>query len=84
MWNASVAQLLFKKKQGEIRFTVYDLLNQNRSITRDIQQNYIEDTRTDVLRRYFMLTFTYNIRKFGGAIQQGPNEANLVRWWWWR
>ncbi|TDH29064.1 hypothetical protein EXU57_03050 [Segetibacter sp. 3557_3] len=74
MWNASIAQQLFKKKQGEIRFTIYDLLNQNRSITRDIQQNYIEDTRTDVLRRYFMLTFTYNIRNFGGGQQQQQQQ----------
>jgi hypothetical protein len=80
MWNASIAQLLFKKKQGEIRFTVYDLLNQNRSITRDIQTNYIEDTRTAVLRRYFMLTFTYNIRKFGGNQQQQTNpDGNNFR-----
>ncbi len=80
MWNASIAQLLFKKKQGEIRLTVYDLLNQNRSISRTIQSNYIEDTRTDVLKRYFMLTFTYNIRKFGGnSNQQGDRNKNMFR-----
>jgi hypothetical protein len=78
MWNASIAQLLFKKKQGEIRFTIYDLLNQNRSITRNVQANYIEDTRTDVLRRYFMLTFTYNLRRFGGAGNQ-PQQGNQQR-----
>ncbi|MBX2930837.1 MAG: outer membrane beta-barrel protein [Chitinophagaceae bacterium] len=72
LWNASIAKTIFKKKDGEIKLSVFDLLNQNKSITRTVQQNYIQDTRTSVLTRYIMLTFTYNLRKFAGKEQKMP------------
>jgi hypothetical protein len=50
LWNASIAQLLFKKKNGELKFSVHDLLNQNQSITRTVTQNYILDSKTTVLK----------------------------------
>lgn len=65
LWNVGVARQLFKQKQGELRLSVYDLLNQNRSIVRNVTDTYIEDVQSIVLRRYVMLTFTYNVRKFG-------------------
>jgi hypothetical protein len=75
--NASISKLLFKNKAGEIKLTCYDLLNENKSITRTVDQNYIEDIRTTVLQRYVMLTFTYNLRKFGQ--QQMPGMFNMFR-----
>lgn len=68
-WNASVALQVFKKKDGEIKLAVYDILNQNKSLTRSTGENYIQDTRANVLQRYVMLSFTYNLRK--GSQQQG-------------
>lgn len=60
-----LAKQIFKDKSGEIRLSVYDLLNQNVSITRNITNNYIQDVQNKVLTRYVMLTFTYNLRRFG-------------------
>ncbi len=68
-WNASLALQLFKKKDGEIKLGVYDILNQNKSLTRSTGDNYIQDTRTNVLKRYLMLSFTYNFKK--GSRQSG-------------
>ena len=65
LWNASVSVDLFKKKQGSLQFSVYDLLNQNISVKRNITDTYIEDTQTIILHRYFMLKFIYNLSKFG-------------------
>ena len=62
-WNASLALQIFKKKDGEIKLGVYDILNQNKSFTRSTGDNYIQDTRTNVLKRYLMLSFTYNFKK---------------------
>lgn len=69
--NASIAKQVFKNKAGEIRLSVNDLLNQNQSITRTVQENYVEDVNTQVLKRYFMLSFTYNLRKFGQNMMPG-------------
>lgn len=74
LWNASIAKQLFKKKQGEIKFTVFDLLNQNVSVTRNITDNYVQDVHTKVLTRYALLTFTYNLRSFSGAAPQQRNR----------
>ncbi|PSR54508.1 TonB-dependent receptor [Adhaeribacter arboris] len=67
LWNLSVGKKFFPKQNGDLRLLVYDLLNQNNSIQRNIYPTYIEDTETKTLRRYFMLTFTYTIRNYKGS-----------------
>ncbi len=62
-WNAGIGWQLFKKKEGELKLSVNDILNQNQSVTRTTSDNFIQDISSNVLRRFFMLTFTYNLRK---------------------
>lgn len=51
-----------------------DILNQ-KSIGRNIGDNYIEETYPEVLSRFSMLTFSMNLNKFGGR-QPGNRGGN--------
>ncbi|MDA1224799.1 MAG: outer membrane beta-barrel protein [Bacteroidetes bacterium] len=73
LWNAGLGYKFMKGNAGELRLTAYDILNQNRSIQRNVTQTYYEDVRTKVLTRYLMITFTYKLRKFNGKGEDGKN-----------
>ena len=75
LWNMSIGRKFLKDNRGDFRLTVFDLLNQNTSISRTITAAYIEDVQTVVLNRYIMATFTYNIRHFGEAPQEAPRTG---------
>src|SRR5690606_5257396 len=77
LWNMSVGKKIFKNQLGEISFVVYDLLEQNNNIRRNINEVYIEDIQSNVLQRYFMITFTYNIRMFRGGAKIEDFEKML-------
>ena len=74
LWNAGIAYKFLKNNAAEIKLSVFDMLKQNNSISRSVTETYIEDSKSNVLQRYFMLTFTYNIRKFNGMVM--PPQSN--------
>jgi hypothetical protein len=57
----------FLDGRGEVRLSVFDLLDRNNSINRNIGSGYVEDTQTVVLRRYALLSVTYFLRAFRGS-----------------
>ncbi len=63
--NLALGKKLFAKENGEIKLSVFDLLNQNNYINRTITETYVENNSVQILRQYYMLTFTYTFRKFG-------------------
>lgn len=67
LWSMSVGKRFLKDERGEIKLTVFDLLDQNNSISRNVTETYVEDIQTQVLNRYFMVSFTYMIRNFKSA-----------------
>jgi hypothetical protein len=68
--NMSLGKKVFKNQRGEVSLMVYDLLNQNTNIRRNITETFIEDIQTNVLQQYFMLSFTYNIRRFSKGMDE--------------
>ncbi len=67
VWNAGIGYRFLDNKRAEIRLTVFDILRQNASVNRTINDISYEDTRTQVLTNYFMLTFSYDLRNFAGG-----------------
>jgi hypothetical protein len=65
LWNASISKLFLRYNRGELKLTAFDLLNQNVGISRTSNSNYIEDKRVVTLRRFFLLSFTFNLTKTG-------------------
>ena len=64
LWSAAVGYKFLKDKKADLRLSVFDIMKQNNSIARNTTETYYEDVRTTILQRYFMLTFTYNLKFF--------------------
>jgi hypothetical protein len=81
LWNMAVGQKFLKNQMGELKLSVFDLLKQNKSITRDVTETYVQDQINQVLQQYFMLTFTYKLKTFGkGKAQTNDGrERNFQR-----
>lgn len=79
LWNASVGKKFLKNQAGELKLSVFDLLKQNQSIVRTVTETYVEDVQNQVLRQYFMLTFTYKLKNFGVAKQAAPRAEGGFR-----
>ena len=79
LWNMAIGQKFLKNQMGEIKLSVFDLLKQNKSITRDVTESYVQDVRNQVLQQYFMLTFTYKLRTFGNGKAGNSDEREQDR-----
>lgn len=64
--NGYLERQFSKNNQFSIRLQVFDLLNQNTSISRSVNANSITDTRTNKLGQYFMLSFNFKLQQFKG------------------
>ncbi|MEI6349252.1 MAG: TonB-dependent receptor [Bacteroidota bacterium] len=64
LWNAAIGCKFLKDNKAELRLSIFDIMKQNNSISRNTTEIYYEDVRTNVLQQYAMLTFTYNIKYY--------------------
>jgi hypothetical protein len=80
-WNAALTFLMFKEDKGQLKLAVYDILNSNNNAYRFVNGNLIVDNNNLVLQRYFMLTYSYNIRSLAGqkAKVGGNQQGGMFR-----
>lgn len=70
LWNASLGYKLLGD-DGILKLKVFDILNENTSTRRMAGEDFIQNTEELVLKQYFMLSFTWKLKKFGG---KDPNN----------
>lgn len=74
LWNMAIGKKLFRNERGELALAINDLLKQNRNISRSVTETYIEDSRTNALQQFVMLTFTYDLRNFNTGKKKSREE----------
>jgi hypothetical protein len=79
LWNASIGKKFFKDNTGELKISVFDILKQNQSISRNVTNTYLEDSRSTVLQQYFLLTFSYNLKNFGAPKKVAATEEFIPK-----
>ncbi|MCQ2144975.1 MAG: outer membrane beta-barrel protein [Bacteroidales bacterium] len=70
IWNAQISHTLFKR-QATLTLLAYDILGQSRTLTVSDTSNYHQESRSNTLGRYVMLTFTWRFGTFGGRGGRG-------------
>lgn len=73
LWNSSIEYSIMQDK-GVVSLKVYDLLNRNTNASRYASENYIQDIETNMLKRYFMLGFSYKFNTMKGGGNQDQDD----------
>lgn len=63
--NVWIGKKIFRNRRGEILIGVNDLLNQNTSFVRSTGSGWTQNATNSVVGRYYMVQFSYNLRRFG-------------------
>ncbi|MBK6835039.1 MAG: outer membrane beta-barrel protein [Bacteroidetes bacterium] len=58
-WNASAGKKFLKNENLIVSLIAKDILNQNISAGRSVSSNVITDSKTTIIKRYFLLQLTY-------------------------
>lgn len=61
--NAAIAWKFLKERRGELRLSCNDIFNKNNNFFETTNEIYRREVITNVLKRYALLTFTYNLNK---------------------
>jgi len=62
LWNTTLGKKFLKNDSGELRVTLTDVFEQNRSVSRSVTESYVQDSRDSALGRFVQAVFTYTFR----------------------
>jgi hypothetical protein len=69
--NTGIRKIISKDDKWETKFYVNDIFNQNLGINRNISSNFISETTTQNVKRYYMISLIYNFNKNGKPTNMG-------------
>lgn len=64
--GAQLSYFFMQNNRAALTLSGFDILNKNTGINRISELNYLRETRSNIIGRYFMLTFKYRLNKVGG------------------
>ena len=70
IWKAALSKFILNER-GQITLSAFDLLNRNVGINRSSSYNFVQEQKIRSMGRYFMLSFTWKISKFGSNANSG-------------
>ena len=73
IWNAAVYRVIGKAKKMEVRASAFDMLNRNIGVNQNAGQNSSSVERIRTLSRYFLLSFTYNMRGVTAKVRRNDS-----------
>jgi len=76
LMDFSISRFILSNDRGQIKFSIFDALDENRGISRTADINYIEEVRSNSIGRYAMLSFIYSIR---GMNQPGQGPGAMMK-----
>ena len=74
-WNAALNITMLKGEVGVLKFSVNDILDRNNNISVYANRNTVTTSQGNILGRYFLATFTYNVRAAGAKKKVGGRES---------
>jgi len=72
--NAYIDYEFFARKNGILRFSAFDIFNQNVFINHQVTPLGYTNTQSNTLSRYFTLSFILNLQKFSGSPQRNGRQ----------
>ena len=69
--SPSIRKVFTKSDAWELKLYVFDALNQNTNVTRNMSSNFISETTNNGIKRYFLLGVIYNFTKNGKPSNMG-------------
>jgi hypothetical protein len=65
-WNAACYKSLFRNHSGQIRLSVFNILNGASNVSQSAGPNFISSSRTNIVGRLWLVSLVWHFRKFGG------------------
>jgi hypothetical protein len=63
-WNAACYKSIFRNHSGQIRLSVFNLLNGASNVSQSTGPNFVAVSRSNILGRLWLLSFVWHFRKF--------------------
>jgi len=69
LWNAALSKRLFNSKAGAgtVKLSIYDILQDRKTLTLDVGNGFTTNRESTVLSRFFMCSFIYKFQVFPGG-----------------